>query len=87
LTGREVVIAIRRGPIALIEQVLDIELRLPGRIDRGKDAGVDADEAGQIHGVVGRSERVREVNDAERSGPDRRELILVPPRELWNGTS
>jgi hypothetical protein len=40
LTRREVVVAIRRGPIALVEDVLDVELRLPGRVDLRIDAGV-----------------------------------------------
>src|SRR6266508_5325745 len=58
LTGRDIVIAIRRSPIALIEEVLDVELRLPGLIDRRKDPGVEAHEAGQVHGVVRRGERI-----------------------------
>ena len=33
LARRDVVVAVRRGPIALVEDVLDIELRLPGRVD------------------------------------------------------
>jgi hypothetical protein len=41
LTQREAVDAIRRGPIALVEDVLDIELRLPGLGDLRVDAGVD----------------------------------------------
>src|SRR6516164_4424351 len=40
LTRRDVVVVIRRGPIALVEDVLDIELRLPGRGDLRIDAGV-----------------------------------------------
>src|SRR5215475_10136885 len=40
LARREVVVAIRGGPIALVEDVLDIELRLPGLGDLRKDAGV-----------------------------------------------
>src|SRR5215813_6515712 len=69
LTRRNVVVGIRRGPIALVEDVLDIELRLPGRVDLRIDAGVEAQEA-------------RQVDGAERGGPDRIDLILVPPREL-----
>src|SRR5206468_450696 len=82
LTGRDVVIGIRGGPIALVEEVLEIELRLPGRIDRRKYPGVETHEARQVYGVVRRGERIREVDDAEGCGPNRRELILVPPREL-----
>src|SRR5262249_20640623 len=86
LTRRDVVVGIRRGPIALIEDVLDIELRLPGRVDLRIDAGVEAQEARQVDAVVGRRVRIREVDGAERGGPDRIDLILVPPRELmeWN---
>src|SRR6266436_7412889 len=82
LTRREVVVAIRRGPIALVEDVLDIELRLPGLGDLRIDAGVEAHEARQVDAVVGRRKRIREVDHAERRGPDRIDLILVPPREL-----
>src|SRR6266511_4466803 len=82
LTRRDVVIAVGRGPVALIEEILDIELCLPGLVDRRKDPGVEANEARQLHGVVGRGERIREVNDPKGGGPDRSDLILVPPREL-----
>src|SRR5215831_3025287 len=82
LAGRDVVVAVRRGPIALVEDVLDIELRLPGRVDLRIDAGVEAQEARQVDAVVGRRIRIREVDGAERGGPDRIDLILVPPREL-----
>ena len=82
LTGRDVVIGIRGGPIALVEEVLEIELRLPGRIDRRKYPGVETHEARQVYGIVRRGERIREVDDFERSGPDWSKLILVPPREL-----
>jgi hypothetical protein len=85
LARREVVVAIRRGPIALVEDVLDIELRLPGLGDLRKDAGVEAQEARQVDAVVGRRVRIREVDGAERGGPDRIDLILVPPRELMEG--
>src|SRR5712691_2220438 len=44
LTRRDVVVAVGRGPIALVEDVLDIELRLPGRVDLRVDAGVEAQE-------------------------------------------
>jgi hypothetical protein len=40
LTRREAVGAICRGPIALVEDVLDIELRLPGLGDLRAGAGV-----------------------------------------------
>ena len=40
LTRRDVVVGIRRGPIALVEEVLDIELRFPGLGDLRVDAGV-----------------------------------------------
>src|SRR5215831_18243837 len=82
LARRDVVVAIRRGPIALVEDVLDIELRLPGRVDLRIDAGVEAQEARQVDAVVGRRIRIREVDGAERGRPDRIDLILVPPREL-----
>src|SRR5262249_44261101 len=82
LAGRDVVVAVRRGPIALVEDVLDIELRLPGRVDLRIDAGVEAQEARQVDAVVGRRVRIREVDGAERGRPDRIDLILVPPREL-----
>ena len=82
MTRREVVVAVRRGPVALVEEVLDIELRLPVRSDLRIDPGIDADEARQVHGIVRRSERIREVDDADGCGPDRSELILVPPGEL-----
>jgi len=51
LTRRDVVVAIRRGPIALVEDVLDIEPRLPGRVDLREDAGVEAQEARQVDAV------------------------------------
>src|SRR5215469_3319704 len=57
LARRDVVVGIRRGPIALVEDVLDVELRLPGRVDLREDAGVEAQEARQVDAVVGR--RVR----------------------------
>src|SRR5215471_13057874 len=82
LTRRDDVVGVRRGPIALVEDVLDIELRLPGRVDLREDAGVEAQEARQVDAVVGRRVRIREVDGAERGGPDRIDLILVPPREL-----
>src|SRR5262249_23088838 len=82
LARREVVVAIRRGPIALVEDVLDIDLRLPGLGDLRKDAGVEAQEARQVDAVVGRRVRIREVDGAEGGGPDRIDLNLVPPREL-----
>jgi len=40
LTRRDIVVAIRRGPIALVEDVLDIELRLSALGDLRIDAGV-----------------------------------------------
>ena len=40
LAQRDVVVAVRRGPIALVEDVLDIELRLPSRVDLRIDASV-----------------------------------------------
>src|SRR5262245_26342563 len=79
LARREVVVAIRGGPIALVEDVLDIELRLPGLGDLRKDAGVEAQEARQVDAVVGRRVRIREVDGAERGRPDRIDLNLVPP--------
>src|SRR5262245_25247920 len=79
LTRREVVVAIRGGPIALVEDVLDIELRLPGLGDLREDAGVEAQEARQVDAVVGRRVRIREVDGAERGRPDRIDLNLVPP--------
>src|SRR5215471_18004772 len=82
LTREDVVVGIRRGPIALGEDVLDIELRLPGLGDLRVDAGVEAQEARQVDAVVGRRVRIREVDGAEPGGPDRIDLILVPPREL-----
>src|SRR5262249_32998840 len=82
LTRRDVVVGIRRGPIALVGDVLDIELLLPGRVDLREDAGVEAQEARQVHAAVGRRVRIREVDGAERGGPDRIDLILVPPRDL-----
>src|SRR6516165_4685900 len=82
LTRRDVVVGVGRGPIALVEDVLDIELRLPGRVDLRIDAGVEAQEARQVDAVVGRRVRIREVDGAERGRPDRIDLILVPPREL-----
>src|SRR5262250_1250333 len=85
LARRDVVVGIRRGPIALVEDVLDIELRLPGFGDLRVDAGVEAQEARQVDAVVGRRVRIREVDSAERGGPDRIDLILVPPRELMEG--
>ena len=45
LARRDVVVAVRRGPIALVEDILDIELRLPGRVDLRIDAGVDIQHA------------------------------------------
>src|SRR5262249_23300894 len=45
---------IRRGPIALVEHVLDIKLRLPGPGDLRVEAGVEAQEARQVDAVVGR---------------------------------
>src|SRR5689334_12728046 len=33
LAGRDVVVAVRGRPVALVEQVLDIDLRLPGLVD------------------------------------------------------
>jgi len=33
LARRDVVVAVRRGPIALVEDILDIELCLPGRVE------------------------------------------------------
>src|SRR6516162_10203499 len=68
LTRRDVVVGVRRGPIALVEDVLDIELRLPGRVDLREDAGVEAQEARQVEAVVGRRVRIREVDGAERGG-------------------
>lgn len=82
---RNVVVAVGAGPIALVEDVLDIELRAPGLVDLGEQAGIDADKTGQSDGVVRRSERVREVDDAERGGPTRIDLIFVPERELIIG--
>src|SRR5262249_46874853 len=82
LARREVVVAVRRGPIALVEDVLDIELRLPILGDLRKDAGVEAQEARQVDAVVRPRVRIREVDGAERGGPDRIDLILVPPRDL-----
>src|SRR5262245_23616058 len=82
LTRREVVVAVRGGPIALVEDVLDIELRLPILGDLREDAGVEAQEAWQVDTVVRRRVRIREVDGAERGRPDRINLILVPPREL-----
>src|SRR5262249_23235495 len=82
LARGDVVVAVGRGPIALVEDVLDIELRLPGRVDLRIDAGVEAQEARQVDAVVGRRVGIREVDGAERGRPDRIDLILVPPREL-----
>ena len=58
LARRDVVVGIRRGPIALVEDVLDIEPRLPGRGDLRQDAGVEAQEARQMDAVVGRRVRI-----------------------------
>src|SRR3954452_23842888 len=82
LAGRDVVVAIRRRPVGFVEDILDVELRLPGFIDLREYRAIEADKARQSDGIVGRRERVREVDDTDRSGPDRGELILVPPREL-----
>jgi hypothetical protein len=45
LARRDVVVAVRRGPIPFVEDVLDIELRLPGRVDLRKYAGVYIEHA------------------------------------------
>src|SRR5499425_918143 len=82
LARRDVVVGVGRRQIALVEDVLDIELRLPGRVDLRIDAGVEAQEARQVDAVVGRRVRIREVDGAERGRPDRIDQILVPPREL-----
>jgi len=60
LTRREAVDAIRRGPIGLVEDVLDIELRLLGLGDLRVDAGVDfrvAKVALVMKGLAGHSFR------------------------------
>ena len=44
LARRDVVVAVGRG-LALVEDILDIELRLPGRVDLRIDAGVDIGHA------------------------------------------
>src|SRR5215203_5767323 len=63
--GRDVIVTVRRCPIALIEDVLDIELRLPRLVDFRKHARVDAYEAWQSHAVVGRRKRIRKIDDAD----------------------
>ncbi|MBV8838439.1 MAG: TonB-dependent receptor, partial [Alphaproteobacteria bacterium] len=82
LSGRDVVVAVRRGPVALVEDVLDVELRLPVLVEGGVDRAVEADEAGELHAIVGARKRVRKGDDAECARPHRRELVLVPQREL-----
>src|SRR5215471_14432408 len=58
LSQRDVVVAVRRGPIARVEDVLDVEPRLPARVDLRQDAGVEAQEARQMDAVVGRRVRI-----------------------------
>ncbi len=52
------------------------------RIDLCVDTGIEANEPRQLDTIVGRSERVREIDDSERGRPDRCELVFIPPREL-----
>src|SRR5262249_59556102 len=66
LTRRDVVVGIRRGPIALVEEVLDIEVRFPGLGDLRVDAGVEAQEARRVDAFVGRRLRSRAVDADER---------------------
>src|SRR5689334_2414917 len=42
LAGRDVVVAVRRRPVALIKDVLDVELHAPVLVDLAVDRGVDA---------------------------------------------
>src|SRR5438552_3453837 len=82
LAGGEIVVAIRRRPVALVKDILDVELRLPGLADPREHCTVEPDEARQPDRVIGRRKRVREIDDSDRRRPYRSELILVPPGEL-----
>src|SRR5258705_6058734 len=53
LARRDVVVAVGGRPIALVEDVLDIELHFPVLAELGINGGIDAYEAGQPHRVVG----------------------------------
>ena len=78
LTGRNVVVAIGRGPVAGVENVLDVELSAPGLVDFQIERGIDANKAGQFDEVVRCRVGIREVDDAEPGAPDRINLVFVP---------
>src|SRR5438128_4139190 len=66
LPGRDVVIAVGGRPIALVEQVFDIELDAPVLIDPPVQRGVEADEAGQPDCVIRGRKGIREIDHAHR---------------------
>src|SRR5438132_9116372 len=62
LARRNVVVAVGSRPVALVEDVLHVELHAPHLVDLGVDRRIEADETGQTHAVVGRCKGVREID-------------------------
>src|SRR6187455_2158030 len=85
LARRVVVVAVGGRPVTPVEDVLDVELDLPGLVQLRIKPRIDADEAGQSYGVVRGSKGIREIDHAERRRPGRIDLVFVPQRELIVG--
>src|ERR1700710_1283763 len=71
LAGRDVVVAISRRPITLVEDVFDVELRPPGFVDLLVDRRIEADEARQCDRVVRRGKGIGEKDNADGHRPVR----------------
>src|SRR6202022_1351974 len=71
LPWRNVVIAVGRGAITSIENVLDIELSAPGLVELQIKRRIDANKARQFDEVVRGRVGIREVDDAESGAPHR----------------
>src|SRR5688572_2530096 len=82
---RDVVVVMRIRVVALVEQVLDIELQAQPLARRVVNAGVDAREPRQFHEIVGRCVHVRLVDHAETDAEGRAEIVTIPERGdvLW----
>src|ERR1700709_796634 len=85
LARRDIVVAVRRRPIALVEEILAIELRPPGLVDLRVDGGIEANEAGEPDRIVAGGKGIAEIEDAEPGTPHLCELVFVPPCELVVG--
>ena len=83
--GRDVVVAVRRGEVVPVENILDVDLGAHALVEAIEHGGVEADEAWQRDGVVGRGEDRIAIDRADADAPLRAQVVAVPERKRVPG--